>query len=180
MLQVVQAQPVYFNSSHQLRQGTSLAVHKTNIEPLDGASWIYSLCPVTFDWKDERCTIIRSTNRSNRWGSSADFIVTNFNDGQIGKLQGVIYEKLAVSMLVELQKLRCEVDELKTKLAAYLEKRRSQLAEQTKAGNFPVMQQVGMLNLRINDMMVQLNTVIKILIETNAELKKENAGLKAR
>ena len=54
------------------------------------------------------------------------------------------------------------------------------MAEQTKAGNFPVMQQVGMLNLRINDMLVQLNTVIKILIETNAELKKENAGLKAR
>jgi len=42
------------------------------------------------------------------------------------------------------------------------------------------MQQVGMLNLRINDMMVQLNTVIKILIETNAELKKENAELKAK
>jgi hypothetical protein len=54
------------------------------------------------------------------------------------------------------------------------------LAEQTKAENSPIMQQVGMLNLRINDMMVQLNTVIKILIETNAELKKENAELKAK
>ncbi len=41
-----------------------------------------------------------------------------FNDVQTGKLQGVIYEKLAVPMLVELQKLRHEVDELKTKLAA--------------------------------------------------------------
>jgi len=54
------------------------------------------------------------------------------------------------------------------------------LAEQTKAENSHIMQQVGMLNLRINDMMVQLNTVIKILIETNAELKKENAELKAK
>ncbi len=39
----------------------------------------------------------------------------------------------------------------------------------------PVMQQIGMLNLRINDMMVQLNVVIKLLMDENAALKKENA-----
>jgi regulator of replication initiation timing len=43
----------------------------------------------------------------------------------------------------------------------------------------PIMQQMGMLNLRINDMMTQLNAVIKALIEENAALKKENAELKA-
>ena len=44
----------------------------------------------------------------------------------------------------------------------------------------PVMQQIGILNLRINDMMTQLNTVIKVLMDENAALKKENAELKAR
>lgn len=43
----------------------------------------------------------------------------------------------------------------------------------------PVMQQIGILNLRINDMMIQLNTVIKTMLEENTALKKENAELKA-
>jgi regulator of replication initiation timing len=41
------------------------------------------------------------------------------------------------------------------------------------------MQQIGILNLRINDMMIQLNTVIKTMLEENTALKKENAELKA-
>jgi hypothetical protein len=44
----------------------------------------------------------------------------------------------------------------------------------------PVMQQIGMLNLRINDMMTQLNTVMKTMLDQNAALKKENADLKAK
>jgi hypothetical protein len=39
------------------------------------------------------------------------------------------------------------------------------------------MQQIGMLNLRINDMMTQLNAAMKALIEENVALKKENAEL---
>lgn len=42
-----------------------------------------------------------------------------------------------------------------------------------------VMQQIGMLNLRINDMMTQLNAVIKALLDENTDFKKENAKLKA-
>ena len=42
------------------------------------------------------------------------------------------------------------------------------------------MQQIGMLNLRINDMMTQLNAVMKAFMEENAALKKENADLKAK
>lgn len=41
----------------------------------------------------------------------------------------------------------------------------------------PVMQQIGMLNLRINDMMTQLNVVMKALMDENAGLKRENADL---
>lgn len=44
----------------------------------------------------------------------------------------------------------------------------------------PVVQQMGMLNLRINDMMMQLNSVMKMLIDENSILKKENADLKAK
>ena len=43
-----------------------------------------------------------------------------------------------------------------------------------------VIQQIGMLNLRINDMMTQLNAVMKVLMEENAALNKENAELKAK
>ncbi len=42
------------------------------------------------------------------------------------------------------------------------------------------MQQIGMLNLRITDMMTQLNTVLKMMVDENAALKKENAELKAK
>ena len=44
----------------------------------------------------------------------------------------------------------------------------------------PIMQQIGMLNLRINDMMTQLNVVMKALMDENAALKKENTELKAK
>ena len=43
-----------------------------------------------------------------------------------------------------------------------------------------IMQQIGMLNLRINDMMTQLNVVMKALMEENAGLKKENSELRAK
>jgi hypothetical protein len=44
----------------------------------------------------------------------------------------------------------------------------------------PIMQEVGMLNLRINDMLTQLNIVIKTIMDENAVLKKENAELKEK
>jgi regulator of replication initiation timing len=42
------------------------------------------------------------------------------------------------------------------------------------------MQQIGMLNLRINDMMTQLNLVLKALMEENTALKQEKAALKTQ
>ena len=44
----------------------------------------------------------------------------------------------------------------------------------------PAMQQIGMLNLHINDMITQLNTVMKTMIDENIALKKENADLKVK
>lgn len=51
------------------------------------------------------------------------------------------------------------------------------------AANFetlPIMQQIGMLNLRINDMMTQLNAVMKAMMDENTALKKENTELKGK
>jgi regulator of replication initiation timing len=42
----------------------------------------------------------------------------------------------------------------------------------------PVIQQIGILNIRINDMLTQLNSVINAIMEENAALKKENSALK--
>jgi regulator of replication initiation timing len=44
----------------------------------------------------------------------------------------------------------------------------------------PLMQQVSILNLRINDMMIQLNAVMKAIMEENTKLRKENADLRAK
>ncbi len=52
------------------------------------------------------------------------------------------------------------------------------MAQQPEAS--PIMQQIGMLNLRINDMMTQLNATMKAMMEENAALKKENTQLKAK
>jgi regulator of replication initiation timing len=41
----------------------------------------------------------------------------------------------------------------------------------------PIMQQIGMLNLRINDMMTQLNVVLKTLMDENTTLKAKNMEL---
>lgn len=42
------------------------------------------------------------------------------------------------------------------------------------------MAQISLLNLRINDMMTQLNSVMKTLIEENQQLQKDNAELKQK
>jgi hypothetical protein len=43
----------------------------------------------------------------------------------------------------------------------------------------PITQQLAILNLRINDMLSQLNIVIKAMNEENAALKQKNADLKS-
>jgi hypothetical protein len=44
----------------------------------------------------------------------------------------------------------------------------------------PIPQQMSILNLRISDMMTQLNTVLKTILEENSSLKKENTELKIK
>ncbi len=42
------------------------------------------------------------------------------------------------------------------------------------------MQQISMLNLRINDVMTQLNATLKAVLEENQALKSENTELKEK
>ena len=42
----------------------------------------------------------------------------------------------------------------------------------------PVIHQIALLNLRINDMITQLNIALKLLMDENNALKKEIADLK--
>jgi regulator of replication initiation timing len=44
----------------------------------------------------------------------------------------------------------------------------------------PAMQQIGMLNFRINDFMRELNATVKMMLAENDALKKENADLKTK
>ncbi len=53
------------------------------------------------------------------------------------------------------------------------------MIEQIQSEALPVIQQIGMLNLRISDMMTQLNVVMKALMDENCSLKNENANLKS-
>ena len=52
--------------------------------------------------------------------------------------------------------------------------------EKQTAEAFPTLQQIGLLIIRINDMMLQLNAVMKSLMEENFALKKENDELKIK
>jgi regulator of replication initiation timing len=54
----------------------------------------------------------------------------------------------------------------------------SQEAQTQKIESSQVMGQISLLNLRINDMMTQLNAVMKALIDENQSLQKENTELK--
>lgn len=49
---------------------------------------------------------------------------------------------------------------------------------ETQSSSF--MQQIGVLNMRVGDMLSQLNAVLKAIMDENASLKKENADLKSK
>jgi hypothetical protein len=90
--------------------------YKTNINMLQDCSWLFKLAPVEFEWKD------KTRGDGLQVGLIAEDVHKIYPplawlDSQ-GIPEGVHYEWLTVPLLVELQKLRAEVDELKTKLAS--------------------------------------------------------------
>lgn len=97
--------------------GNSSIRYKEKIQPIQDAAWLYNLHPITFEFKD------KAQRGSGRFvGLAAEEVneqcpMLAWTDEE-GKPEGVHYEWLAVPIIVELQKLRMEVDQLKAKLAA--------------------------------------------------------------
>ena len=54
------------------------------------------------------------------------------------------------------------------------------MREDQSTESLPIQQQIGILNLRINDLMSQLNIVMKTLLQENSILKEENAKLNTK
>ncbi len=109
--------PVYCNSSGTLYKSSSSIRYKERIQPVTDSSWIYTLKPVTFYWKQEE-QALRGINQ--QIGLIAEDVNTvqpllTYMDTQ-GNIDGVYYEKLAVPIVVELQKLRARVDQLESQL----------------------------------------------------------------
>jgi hypothetical protein len=89
---------------------------KTNIESLKDCSWIYKLTPVKFDWKNKK----QREAEGKRIGLIAEEVEPLCKElvwyDNEGRVEGVHYEWLAVPMLLEMQKMRMELDAMKKKL----------------------------------------------------------------
>jgi hypothetical protein len=110
--------PLYRNSSGQIGYNTSSKRYKENIEPVKDCSWVYQLQPVTFEWKDDE----RAKAEGTQLGLIAEEVYKQcpqliWLDNE-GEPEGVHYEWLGIPLLVELKKLRKELNELKAKLTA--------------------------------------------------------------
>jgi hypothetical protein len=109
--------PLYHDQIGVLSYNQSSERYKENIKTAVDCSWVYNLRPVTFDWKDPE----RAKVEGSQLGLIAEEVHQHYPQltwlDKDGKPEGVHYEWLGVSLLVELKKLRREVDELKTKLA---------------------------------------------------------------
>jgi hypothetical protein len=117
---------LYANSNNQICRGTSLRKYKTNIESLTDTEWIYNLRAVQFNWKNSK--------EDQMFGPQIGLIaeevepvapLLTFRDNETDTLQGVLYDKLAVPLLVEMQKFKItsevhdsKISELEAKITA--------------------------------------------------------------
>jgi hypothetical protein len=107
---------LYVNSSRQICQGTSSAHFKTNIEEISDAAWIYKLHPIKFDWKDQEThkAFGREIGLIAEDMLELEPLMTFWNDGNC--TPSIMYEKLAVPMLVEMKKLHSRIEDLESQL----------------------------------------------------------------
>ncbi len=103
---------LYVDSTGKFGYVSSSRRHKTNIRPLEGASWLYDLRPALFDWKDG--------SYPDDVGLIAEEVaavnpqVVSYNAD--GSPETVSYSKLIVPMLAELQALRTRVRSMEERL----------------------------------------------------------------
>jgi len=107
--------PLYKNGSGQIGYNGSSIRFKENVETLEDTEWVYNLRPVNFDWKDQS-----RKQEGRQIGLIAEEVNEQcaqlvFCNGE-GKPEGVHYEWLGVPLLVELKKLKTEVQDLRSQL----------------------------------------------------------------
>ena len=86
---------------------------KDNIKDLVNTEWLYSLRPVSFDWKEK-----------GREPNQMGFIAEEVNEihpqlvwlDKEGLPEGVHYEWLGIPIIVEMKKLKHRIEELESKL----------------------------------------------------------------
>lgn len=107
--------PLYVNANHTLGYNGSSKRYKENIEDLINTEWIYNLRPVAFDWKAED----RKAEGRQMGLIAEEVIEINpqlvWNDKE-GLPEGVHTEFLITPMLIEMKKLRAEVDNLRSQI----------------------------------------------------------------
>jgi hypothetical protein len=102
---------LYVDGNGTLSTYSSAKRYKKNIETLKDCSWLYDVRPVMFNWQD--------AERDKTEGRQIGFIAEEVHAlcpqlawSRDGQIEGVHYERLAVPLIVELQKLRARVNEL--------------------------------------------------------------------
>lgn len=110
--------PVYLNYYNQIGYNQSSSRYKENITPVEDCSWIYDLTPVKFDWKDKE----RQAIEGSQIGLVAEEVYEKypklvFLDAE-GLPEGVHYEWLGIPLLVEIKKLKMEVESLREEISA--------------------------------------------------------------
>ena len=110
--------PLYKTSSGQIGYSVSSERFKENISTIEDCSWLFNLRPVFFNWKDRT----RSEVEGKQLGLLAEEVYRQCPQlvwlDDKGNPEGAHYEWLGVPLIIEVRKLKREIDELKTKLAA--------------------------------------------------------------
>jgi DNA-binding NarL/FixJ family response regulator len=123
---------LYIKSNGQLGYLSSIRESKTNIEDLTDVSWIYSLNPVSFNYRDMETTLNEETNESvdtylNTHSSELEYgliaeDVKEVNNELVfyddDELRGVSYKKLVVPMLKTIQDQKELIDALTARVTA--------------------------------------------------------------
>jgi hypothetical protein len=112
---------VYCDYNGTLTISSSSRRYKQNIKPLTDCSWIYNLNPVSFDWIDAK----RAKADGPQVGLIAeDVYAVNPMFAWVDKEglpKGVHYEKLVVPLMVEVKKLKAEIEDLRSEIKSLKE-----------------------------------------------------------
>ena len=119
---------VYVNSSGQLGYVSSIREAKENIQPIEDVGWLYSLSPVSFNYKekDDEGRFTSEVNEEVEYGLIADEVeqvnanLCFYDENEEGdkSLAGVSYRKLIPVLTKAIQEQQAIIEDLQTRLSA--------------------------------------------------------------